>query len=50
MRLFDHARHLSESVANWFPEGEVMEHGATQHEDVTVLLVSNKAFGINFVA
>ncbi len=33
----------------WFPEGEVMEHGATQQEDVTVLLVSNKAFGINWV-
>ena len=33
----------------WFPEGEVMEHGATQNEDVTVLLVSNKAIEINYV-
>ena len=32
----------------WFPEGEVMEHGATQDEDVTVLLVSNKAFDISY--
>lgn len=33
----------------WFPEGEVMEHGATPNEDVTVLLVSNKAFDIHYV-
>lgn len=32
----------------WFPEGEVMSHGATAEADVTVLLVSNKAFSINY--
>jgi len=33
----------------WFPEGEVMRHGATAEGDATVLLVSNKAFAINYV-
>jgi len=33
----------------WFPEGEVMEHGAGAVGDVTVLLVSNKPFSINYV-
>jgi quercetin dioxygenase-like cupin family protein len=32
----------------WFPEGEVMSHGATAEADVTVLLVSNKAFSIQY--
>ena len=33
----------------WFPEGEVMEHGAGPDADVTVLLVSNKPFSIHYV-
>lgn len=33
----------------WFPEGEVMHHGASSAGDVTVLLVSNKPFAINYV-
>jgi len=33
----------------WFPEGEVMSHGAAADGDVKVLLVSNKAFAINYV-
>jgi quercetin dioxygenase-like cupin family protein len=33
----------------WFPEGGVMEHGATQDEDVTFLFVTNKKFEIHFV-
>jgi quercetin dioxygenase-like cupin family protein len=33
----------------WFPEGEVMSHGATADGDVTVLLVSNKPFSIQYV-
>lgn len=32
----------------WFPEGEVMHHGATTEGDVTVLLVSNKPFSIHY--
>lgn len=30
----------------WFPEGQRMEHGATQEEDVTVLFITNKPFQI----
>ena len=33
----------------WFPEGEVMVHGATAERDVTVLLVTNKSFEIRYV-
>jgi quercetin dioxygenase-like cupin family protein len=33
----------------WFPEGEVMSHGAAGDGDVKVLLVSNKAFAIHYV-
>jgi quercetin dioxygenase-like cupin family protein len=33
----------------WFPEGEVMSHGASSDGDVTVILVSNKSFAINYV-
>jgi quercetin dioxygenase-like cupin family protein len=34
----------------WFPEGEVMEHGASSRGDVTVLFVTNKRFRIDYVA
>ena len=30
----------------WFPEGMLMQHGATQTEDVTVLFITNKKFEI----
>lgn len=33
----------------WFPEGEVMEHGATAKADVVVLFITNKAFRIDYV-
>jgi len=33
----------------WFPEGEVMEHGASLEGDVTVLFVTNKAFRIDYL-
>ena len=33
----------------WFPEGEVMEHGAGHDADVTVLFVTNKRFRIDYV-
>ncbi len=33
----------------WFPEGGIMEHGATQDEDVTFLFITNKEFAIHFV-
>lgn len=33
----------------WFPEGCVAEHGATEYEDATVLLISNKDFSIDYI-
>ena len=33
----------------WFPEGGVMEHGATQDEDCTFLFITNKPFAIHHV-
>ena len=30
----------------WFPEGTVMEHGASAEHDVTVLFITNKRFEI----
>jgi len=32
----------------WFPEGVVMEHGATAESDVTVLFITNKPFEIHY--
>ena len=32
----------------WFPEGEVMEHGASAEGDATVLFVTNKPFRIDY--
>jgi quercetin dioxygenase-like cupin family protein len=32
----------------WFPEGLVMEHGATAERDVTVLFITNKRFEIHY--
>ncbi|MCP5115757.1 MAG: DUF4437 domain-containing protein [bacterium] len=34
----------------WFPEGNVMEHGATAEEDVTVLFITNKPFDIHYLS
>ena len=33
----------------WFPEGEVMEHGASADGDVVVVFITNKAFRIDYV-
>lgn len=32
----------------WFPEGELMHHGATDDNDVTLLFITNKVFDIRF--
>jgi quercetin dioxygenase-like cupin family protein len=32
----------------WFPQGSVMEHGATADQDVTVLFITNKPFEIHY--
>ena len=33
----------------WFPEGEVMWHGATENEDVEIIFITNKKFKINYL-
>ncbi len=33
----------------WFPEGEVMEHGASADGDVIVVFITNKPFRIDYV-
>jgi len=32
----------------WFPEGEVMQHGATAETDVVVVFITNKPFQIHY--
>ena len=32
----------------WFPEGEVMEHGASPEADVVVVFITNKPFRIDY--
>jgi quercetin dioxygenase-like cupin family protein len=34
----------------WFPEGILMQHGATPERDVTVLFITNKPFEITYAA
>lgn len=48
-RLVTHRGSYGPGAFVWFPEGEVMEHGAGADGDVTVLLVSNKPFAIEYV-
>lgn len=33
----------------WYPEGIETDHGATEYEDLKCLLISNKAFSIEYV-
>jgi len=46
--LATHKGRFGSGAFVWFPEGEVMSHGATEDGDVTVLLVSNKPFSIQY--
>jgi quercetin dioxygenase-like cupin family protein len=46
--LVTHAGHYGPGHFLWFPEGMVMEHGATPEADVTVLFITNKPFVINY--
>jgi quercetin dioxygenase-like cupin family protein len=46
--LVTHAGHYGPGHFLWFPEGMVMEHGATPEADVTVLFITNKPFVIHY--
>ena len=48
-RLVTHRGVYGPGTLVWFPEGEVMEHGASAEGDVVVLFVTNKAFRMDYV-
>ena len=47
--LVTHAGRFGPGCFVWFPEGEVMEHGAAADGDVTVVFVTNKSFRIDYL-
>jgi quercetin dioxygenase-like cupin family protein len=47
--LVTHQGHYGPGCFVWFPEGEVMEHGASAEADVIVVFVTNKRFRIDYV-
>jgi quercetin dioxygenase-like cupin family protein len=47
--LVTHAGRFGPGHFVWFPEGTVMEHGASAEGDVTVLFITNKRFEIHYV-
>jgi len=48
-RLATHKGTFGPGTFVWFPEGEIMEHGASAEGDVTVLFITNKRFRIDYV-
>jgi quercetin dioxygenase-like cupin family protein len=47
--LVTHAGRFGPGSFVWFPEGQVMEHGASADGDVTVVFITNKSFRIDYV-
>ena len=47
MTLATHQGRYPAGTSVWFPEGGIMEHGATQDEDCTFLFITNKPFAIH---
>ena len=47
--LVTHAGRFGPGSFVWFPEGMLMEHGATAELDVIVLFITNKPFEIHYV-
>ena len=48
--LVTHAGRYGPGYFVWFPEGEVMEHGASADGDVVVVFITNKPFGIDYAS
>ena len=48
--LVTHAGTFGPGGFVWFPEGMLMEHGATAETDVVMLFITNKKFDIHFLA
>lgn len=47
-RLVTHKGTYGPGSFVWFPEGQVMEHGASAEGDVTVVFITNKPFRIDY--
>jgi quercetin dioxygenase-like cupin family protein len=47
--LVTHAGRYGPGSFVWFPEGSVMEHGASPEADTTVLFITNKPFEIHYI-
>jgi len=47
--LVTHRGNFGPGTFVWFPEGEMMQHGASDQGDVTVVFVTNKPFRIDYV-
>jgi len=47
--LVTHAGNYGPGSFVWFPEGMLMEHGATAETEVVALFITNKKFDIHFV-
>jgi quercetin dioxygenase-like cupin family protein len=47
-RLVTHKGTYGPGSFVWFPEGEIMEHGASGEGDVTVIFITNKPFRIDY--
>jgi quercetin dioxygenase-like cupin family protein len=48
-KLVTHAGTFGPGCFVWFPEGTVMEHGASAEGDVTVVFITNKPFEIHYL-
>jgi quercetin dioxygenase-like cupin family protein len=48
-RLVTHDGTYGPGTFVWFPEGGIMEHGASADGDVVVMFITNKAFRIDYV-
>ncbi|MBM4074996.1 MAG: DUF4437 domain-containing protein [Planctomycetes bacterium] len=46
--LVTHAGEFGPGSFVWFPEGQVMEHGASPAADVVVVFITNKPFRIDY--
>lgn len=46
--LATHAGEFGPGCFVWFPEGMLMQHGATADRDVTTLFITNKPFDIRY--
>jgi quercetin dioxygenase-like cupin family protein len=47
--LKTHAGEFGPGSFVWFPQGMLMEHGATEDNDVTLVFITNKPFDIRYL-